>query len=157
MAHSRWQVAVGCHRPRAQRRVRGTSCSAVVGASSAALLWGECAPSNSPAEACTPLPPPPPLPLPGRRFRATLAFFLQIRGRSGSLCRSRSTHIANVCADVLGVSQRCESGERQRGCSEPVSNVCIKYLVSLYLSLACMQLLLNVFIKHLDGVKGLLQ
>ncbi len=77
---------------------------------------------------------------PSRSFRAPLAFFMPIRGRSGSICRSRSTHIANVCANTLVVSQTCERGQR---------NVCIKHLVSLYISLACMQLSLNVFIKHL--------
>ena len=39
MAHPRRRMAVGCHRPRAQR---GTSCCAVTGASSAALRGGEC-------------------------------------------------------------------------------------------------------------------
>ncbi len=44
MAHQRRQMAVGCHRPRAQRR---TSCSAVTGVSSAALRGVEClAPSH---------------------------------------------------------------------------------------------------------------
>ena len=44
MAHPRRGMAVDCHRPRAQR---GTSCSAVTGASSAALRGGEClAPSH---------------------------------------------------------------------------------------------------------------
>ncbi len=38
MAHPRRRMAVGCHRPRAQR---GTSCCAVTGASSAALRGGE--------------------------------------------------------------------------------------------------------------------
>jgi hypothetical protein len=39
MAHPRRQMTVGCHRPLAQR---GMSCSAVTGASSAALRGGEC-------------------------------------------------------------------------------------------------------------------
>jgi hypothetical protein len=39
MAHPRRRMAVGCHRPRAQR---GTSCCAVTGTSSAALREGEC-------------------------------------------------------------------------------------------------------------------
>ncbi len=38
MAHPRRRMAVGCHRPRAQR---GTSCCAVTGASSAALRGGK--------------------------------------------------------------------------------------------------------------------
>jgi len=43
MAHQRRRMAVGCHRPRAQR---GTSCCAVTGASSAALRGGECLPPH---------------------------------------------------------------------------------------------------------------
>jgi len=39
MAHPRRRMAVGCHRPRAQR---GTSCCALTGSSSAALRGGEC-------------------------------------------------------------------------------------------------------------------
>jgi hypothetical protein len=39
MAHPRRRMAVGCHRPRAQRC---TSCCAVTGTSSAALRGGEC-------------------------------------------------------------------------------------------------------------------
>ena len=38
LAHPRRRMAVGCHRPRAQR---GTSCCAVTGASSAALRGGK--------------------------------------------------------------------------------------------------------------------
>jgi len=38
MAHPRRRMAVGCHRPRAQR---GTSCCAITGASSAALRGGK--------------------------------------------------------------------------------------------------------------------